>query len=113
MAVSDGFLAFVEEQLSQVCDISHKRMFGGVGLYADGVFFSIIDNDELYFKVDDSTRPRYEERGMDMFRPYGDERTMSYSQVPAEVLEDVGELSAWVSEAVEVSLRKKSKKRKR
>lgn len=113
MSASDGFLAFVEEQLAQVCDVSHKRMFGGVGLYADGIFFAIIDDDELYFKVDDTTLPKYEERGMDFFRPYGDERTMSYCQVPAEVLEDTQALSAWVSEAVEVSLRKKAKKRKR
>lgn len=113
MAVSDGFLAFVEEQLSQVCPVSHRKMFGGAGLYSDGVFFGVIDDDELYFKVDDVNRPQYEERGMEPFRPYGDERSMSYYQVPADVLEDIEELSAWVNEAVEVALRRKSNKRKK
>ena len=50
---------------------------------------------------------------MEPFRPYGDERSMNYYQVPADVLEDVEELSAWVREAVEAVLRRRSDKRKK
>lgn len=112
MAVSEGFLTYVIEQLNECADITHRKMFGGVGFYAGAVFFGIIAGDELYFKVDDKTKPVFEKRGMEPFRPYGDERSMNYYQVPADVLEDVDELSKWVQEAVAVGARsKKDKKR--
>lgn len=112
MAVSEGFLAYVTEQLEHVTQLSSRRMFGAIGFYGDGVFFAIIDDDELYFKVDDSTRPAFEERGMEAFRPYGDERSMNYFQVPADVLEDVDQLAVWVRDAVEAGRSSKRSKRK-
>jgi DNA transformation protein len=39
-------------------------MFGGVGIYAAELFFALLDDDTLYFKVDDATRPQFESRGM-------------------------------------------------
>src|SRR4030095_9214715 len=52
MAVSDSYLAYVLEQLDAVRGVVTKRMFGGVGIYSDDVFFAVIDNDTLFFKVD-------------------------------------------------------------
>ncbi len=112
MPVSDGFLAFVTEQLEQVTNLSSRKMFGAVGFYDDGVFFAIVDDDELYLKVNDSTRPNFEERAMEPFRPYGDERSMNYYQAPADVLEDVAQLAVWVRDAVEVGRSSKRSKRK-
>ena len=112
MPVSDGFLTYISEQLSNVALISHRKMFGAIGLYADGIFFAIIHDDELYFKVDDTTKSIYEERGMEPFRPYGDERSMSYYQVPADVLEDADQLAEWVHDAVEVGRASKRSKGK-
>jgi TfoX/Sxy family transcriptional regulator of competence genes len=39
-------------------------MFGGVGIYAGNLFFALIADDTVYFKVDAATRPQFEERGM-------------------------------------------------
>ena len=62
-------------------------MFGGVGIYAAELFFALLDDDTLYFKVDDVTRPQFESRGMTPFRPYGEEgEVMGYYEVPAHVL---------------------------
>ena len=107
MAVSPGFRTFILEQLEQATPgIRDKRMFGGVGLYAGEYFFGIIDNDTLYFKVDDVTRAKFVAAGMEPFRPYGPGReTMGYYQVPASLLEDVGALRVWVKEAVQVAQR--------
>ena len=64
-------------------------MFGGVGLYCQGLFFALIDDDTLYLKVDDATRPEFERLGIQPFRPYGDEsQGMQYYELPADVLED-------------------------
>jgi DNA transformation protein and related proteins len=81
-------------------------MFGGVGLYAEGLFFGLIDDDVLYLKVDDSNRSEYTSRGMDAFRPFKDKPlySMTYYQVPAEVLEEPEELARWARKSCEVAL---------
>lgn len=105
MAVSPSFLEFVLEQLSAVRHVTSRRMFGGVGLYSDDVFFAVLDNDTLFFKVDDTTRPRYVKRRMPPFMPIPGKPAMSrYYQVPPGVLEDADELSAWAREAVSVGV---------
>ena len=62
-------------------------MFGGAGLYHDGLFFGLIDDDALYLKVDDSNRIDFEARGKGPFRPFPDrpEAVMNYYEVPGEV----------------------------
>ena len=79
-------------------------MFGGIGLYADDVFFGILAADALYLKVDDSNRGQYEAEGMIAFQPYADKpMSMSYYQVPGRVLEDGDELTAWARASVRVA----------
>ena len=81
-----------------------RRMFGGIGLYCDDLFFGIVDDDIVYFKVDDSNRGDYTARGCEAFRPFGDEVTsMNYFRVPSEVLEDVDEIRAWARKALIVA----------
>ena len=108
MSVSDEYLVFVQDQLRGLGEITVKRMFGGAGLYLDGVFFAIVADDVLYFKVDDSNRADYEAEGMGPFRPL-----MSYYEVPADVLEDPEVLRTWVGKAVEVAGRADKKKPKK
>ena len=89
-------------------------MFGGVGVYAGDLFFALIDDDLVYFKVDDSNRPAFEQRGMGPFMPGGEEgEVMQYYQVPEDVLEDPDALRAWMDGAIAVAHRKKSRARKR
>ena len=114
MRVTDGFRAFVLEQLAGVKSVQARAMFGGVGLYADEVFFGILAADTLYLKVDDSNRGQYEAAGMTAFRPYADKpMTMSYYQVPAGVIEDGDELAAWARASIRAALRAKSQKARR
>ena len=64
MSVSQGFRAFVLEQLARTTPgLRARSMFGGVGLYSGDLFFALMDDDVLYFKVDDTTRARFEKRG--------------------------------------------------
>jgi DNA transformation protein len=88
-------------------------MFGGVGIYAGDVFFALIADDTLYLKVDDSTRPDFEERGMSPFRPYGEEgETMGYYELPGDALEDPEALRPWAEKAIAAARRKRAKRRK-
>ncbi|MHC4112773.1 MAG: TfoX/Sxy family protein [Planctomycetota bacterium] len=70
MPVSDEYLTYVIDQLECVGPVQARRMFGGAGLYFDGLFFALVADDVLYFKVDDSNRPDYESAGMGAFRPF-------------------------------------------
>ncbi len=113
MPVSPGYNSFVIEQLERVGSITSKRMFGGVGLYADEFFFALIAEDRLYFKVDDSNRPDFEAADMGAFEPYADGRTMKYFEVPIDVLEDPDELKVWARKAINVARNAKKGKKRR
>ena len=67
MSVSDSYLSFVLDQLAEVPRVVTKRMFGGIGIYSDGTFFAVIDNDTLFFKVDEALAQRYRDKGMPPF----------------------------------------------
>lgn len=113
MRVTDGFRAFVLEQLAGVTAVRARAMFGGVGLYADDVFFGILAADTLYMKVDDTNRRRYEAAGLGPFRPYADSAmAMPYFQVPVEVLEDPDELATWARASVRVAASAPVRKRR-
>ena len=111
MPVSQTYRTYVLEQLAGLGAVSARAMFGGLGLYHDGLFFGLVDDDTLYLKVDDTTRSDYERAGMQPFRPMPNEGpSMSYYEVPGDVLEDAGALRAWAAKAVEVARRKAAAK---
>lgn len=109
MPVSPSFKAFVLEQLGAVEPVTARAMFGGVGVYAGGSFFAILDDDRVYFKVDDATRPRYLAAGMGPFDPFrnGEQVMKGYHELPGEVLEDEEALAVWMREALAVARRAK------
>ena len=112
MSVSTDYRDFVLEQLAPAGRVTSRAMFGGVGLYLDGLFFALIDDDTLFFKTDEATRKRYESAGSKAFCPYPDQpdQSMGYWAVPAEVLEDSDELAAWAREAMGVALARKTRR---
>ena len=101
MHVSASFREFVLDQLAGVDGLRAQAMFGGVGLYAEEVFFGILAADVLIFKVNDTNRREYETAGSSPFRPYADRAmTMPYYSVPLVVLEDAVVLGEWAARAV-------------
>jgi DNA transformation protein len=111
MSVSPSFRSFVLEQLARATTgVRGRAMFGGVGIYSGELFFALIADDTVYFKVDDSNRPDFVARGMEPFRPMGPEgETMQYYAVPEDLLEDPDSLKPWVDAAVAAARRKKSR----
>jgi DNA transformation protein len=87
-------------------------MFGGVGIYAGDLFFALIADDTLYFKVDDGNRPDFELLGLGPFRPYGPEgEVMQYYRAPDDLLDDSEALCEWANKAVAVARRARSRSR--
>jgi len=115
MAVSSTFRTFVIDQLSRaVPEIRARSMFGGVGVYAGELFFALLADDTLYFKVDDSNRADFERQGMGPFQPYGEGgEVMQYYQVPADLLEDPAALRPWAEKSIAVAAKKSKRARRR
>ena len=106
LKVSDGFKTFVLDQLEELGDVTPKSMFGGVGLYHQGVFFGILARDTLYLKVGDANRRDYTRAKMKPFRPYPDRSgSTEYYAVPLAVLESPMELAVWARKATAVAKR--------
>ncbi len=76
-------------------------MFGGYGLYCGTTFFGILHKGRLYFKVSDTTAPRYKEAGMKPFRPNAKQTLKSFYEVPIDVIEDAEAVTQWATDAVE------------
>lgn len=95
------------EQLAPLGALKPKRMFGGVGIYADGLFFAILDDDTLYLKGDAELKPRFEAAGSHAFDPFGEGKPMAYWSAPAEAMDDAELLVEWAHRALAVAGRKK------
>jgi len=110
MPISDEFIDYVIDQLSTWGDVSARKMFGGAGLYCDGVMFGLIADDVAYLKVDDSNRKDFVKAGSSPFNPYPDKvktAVMSYYEIPADVVENPDQLAEWAQRSLAVARKKK------
>ena len=101
----DSFKEFVLDQLSALPDVRAKAMFGAHGLYSGDHFFGILDEGRLFFKTDARSQADYTARGMGPFtyESKGKVLTMSYHEVPPDVLEQPQELAEWARKAIGVA----------
>jgi DNA transformation protein len=97
----DGFKDFVLDQLSELQGLTCRAMFGGYGLYHREKFFGMIHKGRLYFKTDQTTAPRYRDRGMKPFKPTSNQTLKNYYEVPVQILEASDDLTAWASQAAQ------------
>ncbi len=97
-----SFKAFVLDQLAALAGVRAKAMFGGHGFYHGELFFGILMAGRLYFKTNEQTRSEYLKRGMSPFiyEKARQTTTLSYYEVPPEVLEDRDQLVSWARGAI-------------
>lgn len=86
-----------------------RRMFGGHGIYHHNLMFGLIADGTFYLKVDNSNRPDYQAADSEPFtyESQGKRRSMSYWQVPSEILEDQERLCEWAKKAYVVAVSSK------
>ena len=100
----------MQDVLGHIPDISSRAMFGGYGIYKEGIIFAIIAYDELYFKVGDSNIKDYQDLDSHPFVYEGKNNkktAMSYWLLPDEIMSEREEIIKWVDKAVKVSKQKK------
>jgi DNA transformation protein len=83
-------------------ELRARRMFGGVGLYCDDVFFGLVAEGVLYFKVDAESVADYRAAGAAPFHPFPDRPAaeLGYFAVPLEVQEHRERLREWAERAL-------------
>jgi DNA transformation protein len=98
--------------LSPYGSITSRAMFGGYGIYMQGVMFAAIIENALYFRINETTRSDFERYKSPSFVYMGRGKPveMPYKVLPDEILENSAELKAWIQKAYSASLNAKKKK---
>ncbi len=111
MSISSGFAAMLEDVLGPLGRIGVRRMFGGGGVYCDGVMFGLVADDVLYLKANAETKTAFENEGCGPFVYDGKGRpiTMSYWRVPERLYDETDELVDWARVAMGVAQKSGSK----
>lgn len=106
----DSFHDFVQELFAGLGPIQVKRMFGGAGVYADGVMFGLLADDAIYLKADDALKAALAEEGCGPFvwtpsrGPRAGEKVgMSYWRLPDAALDDPDRAVEWGAKALAVA----------
>ena len=101
MPVSNDFLEYVLDQFAEWGGVSGRKMFGGVGLYKQGKMFGLLANNVAYLKVDKTNKEKYLTAGSSPFKPSPHKpTTMSYFEIPPDILENPEELIKWAEESL-------------
>lgn len=93
--------------------VTVKRMFGSHGLFRSDIIFALLNDETLYFRVDERNAPGYDEAGSEPFIVHSGRLTLPYRRVPDAIMDEPEELCAWARLAFEAALRNKAKKKTR
>jgi DNA transformation protein and related proteins len=92
-----------------------RRMFGGMGIFADGLMIALVARGEVYLKADAETIPSFEREKLGPFgyaTKNGERVLTSYWRMPERLYDDADELARWARDAHAVALRANAAKSK-
>jgi len=109
------FVTFLSEVFEKFGAVQSRKMFGGYGVFHEGLMFGLVADDELYLKVDQQTLSDFEAKGLSPFAydKNGKTMNMSYYLAPEEIYDDPDEATIWANKAFEAALRSKKPKLKK
>ena len=99
---------FLMELFEPFAVVAVRRMFGGTGIFHQGLNFAVVIDGALRLKADEQTIGDFEAEGMkpwDYTRKSGKVITMNYWQVPERLLDDPDEFATWAAKAFDVAMR--------
>ncbi len=105
----------IREMFAAFGAIAVRRMFGGAGIYADGVMFGLVFDGQIFLKADAATAPDFEREGCKPFEydtKTGKRAVMSYWRLPDWLYDDPDELARWAKQALIVAQQKVAAKPK-
>src|ERR1700742_4545836 len=105
----------IHELFREFAPVTVRRMFGGQGIFVDGLMIALVSDDLIYLKADGDTIPGFEREGMKPFSyptKDGERKLTSYWRMPDFLYDDPGDLALWARAAHGVALRAAERKRK-
>jgi len=101
------FIGFLQELLEKWGQVTARRMFGGHGLYHEGLMFAIVMDNRLYLKADDINRPEFEAQALAPFTypMKGKTVALSYWSAPDAMFDDSAEAVRWARSAWDAAAR--------
>jgi DNA transformation protein len=105
----------VRELFREFGPVAVRRMFGGQGIFVDGLMIALIAADVIYLKADAEATAAFEREGLGPFSyaTKGGEHTLnSYWRMPDRLYDDPEELARWARGAHASALRSSLRKRK-
>jgi DNA transformation protein len=104
---------FIRELFAPFGHVAVKRMFGGAGLYADGLMFGLEFDGVIYLRVDAASLPEFEREGSAPFvYPLAKKRPGHASQhfwrLPERLYDDPDDLAAWAGRALAIAASRKT-----
>ena len=114
MAKQNEFVDYLLELLTPLGSVTSRAMFGGHGIYKDGLIFGIVIDDAFYLKADGASRHEFDARGLKPFLYESKNKAkvvaMSYYQCPEEALESAALMREWANLGLAAALRAAAKK---
>jgi DNA transformation protein and related proteins len=112
MANSNEFIDFLHEVFEDLGPIQAKRMFGGYGIYHDGLMFGLVVANQLYLKVDDENRHFFltQKLGPFVFAMKGKPVQLSYHLAPEAIMDERELAAMWARRSWNAALRAQSLK---
>ena len=105
---------FIRELFAPFGPVIVKRMFGGAGIWSEGLMFALVFDGAIFLKVDETSIPDFEREGSKPFvytRAKSKGRvgraSLSYWRLPERLYDDPDELAVWAGRALAVAERKK------
>ena len=111
MPLSPGFTDYALELLAGLGQVEAKRMFGGAGLYRNGVMFALLHDDVIYVRVDDGLETDLRQQGsipwVYSMKRDGAVRDMGYWRIPETAADDPDEAVAIARRAYAAAVKRK------
>lgn len=107
------FVDYLHEVFELFGPIRARKMFGGYGIYRNGLMFGLVA-DETLLKADAENASFFEKKGLSKFEYKKGEKVvkMSYYRAPAGIMEDREEAAMWARRSYEAALRSQRSKTK-
>jgi DNA transformation protein len=96
----------IRELFTEFGPVQIRRMFGGAGIYADGVMFALVSDQQIFLKTDASTTPQFTAERCSPFQygtRNGTRALRSYLRLPDRLYDDPAELARWARQALAVA----------
>ena len=99
---------FIHDLFQPFGAVTVRRMFGGAGLFADGVMFGLVSGGQIYLKADATTVTCFEREQCEPFEystKNGKRTLTSYWRLPDRLYDDADELAQWARQALAAARR--------